>query len=65
MSNRQKLISTIGKATHFRPNNRNLTACGMVWAEFQAYDARDVDCLRCIKTKKYRIYMGLTNVGVI
>ena len=44
----------IGKPIHFRPTNRNVTACGLVGAEYAAYDPRDVDCLRCRKTLTFR-----------
>ena len=48
----------IGKPKHFRPNNLNVSSCGVINPEYNAYDARDCDCLRCCKTKKYKIYMG-------
>jgi len=53
-----KQIIKIGKPVHFRPNNLNISACGIVSPKYMAYDGRDVNCLRCIKTKKYKIYMG-------
>ena len=48
----------IGKPTHYRPNNRNVSACGIVSPDYAAYDARDCDCLLCIKTDKYKVYMN-------
>ena len=48
----------IGKPCHFRPSNRNVSACGVVSPAYSAYDARDVDCYRCKKTKAYKVYMG-------
>jgi len=47
----------IGIPTHFRPTNKNVSACGIVGPKYSAYDARDVDCIRCMKTEAYRIYM--------
>lgn len=44
---------------HFRPSNENVSACGIECPEYSAYDGRDVDCARCRKTKKWKIYMGL------
>ena len=58
-----KKVIKIGKPTHYRPNNKNVTACGVISPEYFAYDARDVDCLRCMKTKKYKSLLdeiGLT-----
>ena len=46
-------IIKIGKPVHFRPDNKNISACGIINPQYMAYDARDVNCLRCIKTKKY------------
>ena len=48
-----------GKATHFRPSNKPVTACGIVGSENMIYDARDCDCLRCKKTNAYKVYMGI------
>ena len=47
----------IGKTRHFKPDNRNVSACGIVNPGLAAYDARDCDCNRCRKTKKYKAYM--------
>lgn len=55
----RKFIIYGGKPTHFRPNNENKSACGVVCPEFAGYDARDCDCLRCIRSHAYRVYMGL------
>lgn len=53
-----KQVITIGRPTHYRPNNQNITACGLVGAEHMAYDPRDCDCLNCQKTSRYRMAMG-------
>ena len=55
----------IGKPCHFRPSNRNESACGIVNPIYAAYDARDCDCLRCQKTKKYKVYMGIEKYKAI
>ena len=44
----------IGKPTHFRPGKHPLTACGLVGSYDMAYDPRDVDCLRCRRTKAWK-----------
>lgn len=49
-----KTVMQVGKPTHFRPGNRNLTACGIVGATHAAYDPRDVDCLMCVRTKVWK-----------
>jgi hypothetical protein len=49
----------IGTPCHFRPSNRNVSACGIVNPKLAAYDARDVNCFRCMKTKKYKVYMNV------
>jgi len=50
----------IGKPTHMTKDGK-ITCCGLVGKEvhIMAYDARDVDCLRCRKTKAYKAYMGI------
>lgn len=50
----------IGKPRHFLPRTGKLTSCGIIIQdpEFGAYDGRYVDCLRCQKTKAWRVYMG-------
>jgi hypothetical protein len=51
-------MMTLGKPTHFRIS-KNRTACGLIGTiELAAYDARDCNCIRCMKTKKYKVYMG-------
>lgn len=57
------IIIRAGTPTHFRPTNLNLTACGLVGA-YSAFDPRDVDCLRCMKTKGYRKAIGKGDSGV-
>lgn len=47
-----------GKPTHFRPNDDRRTACGLVGHYLMAYDGRDVDCLKCLRTKEWKEYMG-------
>lgn len=60
MTLKPKIIMLIGKPTHYRPNNHRVSACGVPLIESNgSYDARDADCLRCIKTKAYKIYMQL------
>ena len=54
-----KVVLKIGKPTHFRPTNANISACGVVSPEYAAYDGRSSDCLRCKTTTKYKIYMGI------
>ena len=49
----------IGIPTHYRPSNRNVSACGIVNPKLAAFDARAADCLRCQKTKVYYTYMGI------
>lgn len=52
-------VVMLGVPCHFRPSNENVSACGIRRPEYSAYDGRDVDCARCRKTKKWKIYMGL------
>jgi len=47
-----------GIAMHFRPDNRNMTACGIVGPQYAAYDGRDVNCRRCRRTKAWRTQAG-------
>jgi len=49
----------IGIPCHFKPSNKNISACGVVNPKIAAYDARDVNCIRCMITKKYLTYMGI------
>jgi hypothetical protein len=49
----------MGIALHFRPNDKNVSACGIINPQCIAHDARDINCRRCKKTKKYKIYMGI------
>ena len=57
---RSKIMQKItNKICHFRPSNRNISACGINNPKIAAYDGRDVTCFRCKKTKAYRTYMGL------
>lgn len=51
-------IIRIGVPTHFRPTNENVSACGIECPEYAAYDGRDVDCIRCRKTKVWKEYVG-------
>ena len=53
-----QIIIKVGTPYHFRPDNRNISACGIVNSRYSTYDARDCNCLRCMKTKKYKRYMG-------
>ena len=52
-------VIRIGRPCHFRPKQENVSACGVVTPPYSAWDARDCDCLRCMKTKAYKTYMGL------
>lgn len=54
----ERLVLQIGKPTHFRPSNRDVSACGVVGPTYAAYDGRDVDCLACRKTRAWKVYMG-------
>jgi len=46
------------KKIHFRLNRKNFSACGIPAPKKAAYDARNCNCLRCMKTEAYRVYMG-------
>ena len=48
----------IGIPTHFRPTNENVSACGVEHPVSWAYDGRDIDCIRCRRTKSWKVYMG-------
>ena len=50
----------IGKPMHFLPRTGKLTACGVIIQDpdFGSYDGRYVDCLRCQKTKAWKVYIG-------
>lgn len=53
-----KYIISIGKPTHFKVANSS-TACGLHGnTHYAAWDGRDVECLRCRKTKAWKKYMG-------
>jgi hypothetical protein len=53
-----KKIIAIGKPTHYRPKNDNVSACGVIAPDYAAYDPRDCNCVSCRKTKVYKIAMG-------
>lgn len=53
-----KNIMPVGVPCHFRPSNANVSACGIVGPKLAAYDGRDVDCIRCQKTKEWKRQMG-------
>ena len=56
--NRYKTMK-IGKPTHYRPSDKKITACGLVVDDIRmAYDARDCDCINCMNTRKYKVYVG-------
>jgi hypothetical protein len=46
------------KPNHFRPDNRNVSACGVVNPAYAAYDPRDCDCGKCKNTTVYLRVMG-------
>lgn len=48
----------IGIPCHFRPTNEDKSACGIECPQISAYDGRDVNCIRCRKTKAWKRYMG-------
>lgn len=48
----------VGKPTHLKLSDGS-TACGLVGAQYAAYDPRDVDCERCRRTVVYRKAMGV------
>lgn len=50
-------MSESEKPIHFRPTQRNKSACGVSNPEFAAYDPRHCNCLRCKRTKTYKIVM--------
>ena len=55
----QLIIIRVGRPTHFRLNNGRI-ACGLVSSMASAaYDGRDVDCLLCRRTRKWKIYTGI------
>ncbi len=56
-------IMILGKAVHFRPNQKNVSACGIIGPDYSAYDARDCNCLQCIKTKEYQVYLNGKDKG--
>lgn len=51
-------VMMIGTPTHFRPTNRNVSACGIVAPALAAYDGRNCDCLRCRKTRAWKTYVA-------
>ena len=53
-----KIILRIGTVCHFRPSDKNISSCEIINPKIAAYDGRDVNCLRCKKTKAYSKYMG-------
>ena len=53
-------VIQVGKPTHMKLKNGS-TACGLVGAQYAAYDARYVNCLSCMKTRRYAEYMGITH----
>ena len=56
-------IIRVGKPTHYRPSQDNITACGLVGTE---YDPRDVDCINCRKTAAYqRVMDGCSKIQLI
>ena len=52
-----KAIVNIGKPIHLRVG-AGATACGLFGSHMAAWDARDVECERCKKTKAYKTKMG-------
>jgi len=55
----QVLVMRIGRPTHFKPNNKNVSACGVVGPTYAAYDGRSVNCLACRRTLAWKVYMGV------
>jgi hypothetical protein len=54
--NRAPMLGLPGIATHFKPNGSRRIACGLAGLHFTSPLAKDVDCLRCRKTKLFREY---------
>lgn len=56
------MIIKLGKPIHFRVS-KDATACGLYvhTDRLAAYDARDCSCLNCVRTKKYKTYIGRVN----
>jgi len=50
---------------HFRPNEKNESACGIESPESAAYDARDCNCSECIKTEAYWNYCDPKQPGTV
>lgn len=55
----------IGVPTHFKPSNKNISACGIVNPKYVAYDGRDVDCIRCKQTHVFNNYMKICSMKTI
>lgn len=56
---RKRMIVLPGMATHFRVDKTlRRSSCGIPWVEHFSWDPRDVDCVRCRKTKVWRMAMG-------
>ena len=59
---RTVIVGLPGKPAHFRTDNeQRRSVCGIPWVEFFAWDARDVNCVRCMKTKAWKRAMGRDN----
>ena len=54
----ERMVMMIGKPVHFRPNNRPVSACGIEFPEHSGYDGRYTNCIRCMKTKVWRVQLG-------
>lgn len=47
---------------HFiRPSEKSISTCGIKDVKNASYDARDCNCTDCMKTRPYKIYMGIEN----
>lgn len=63
MAPNTQVFLQIGKPTHFRSSNKNVSACGVVGPTYAAYDGRQVDCLACRRTRAWRAYVVLNETG--
>ena len=51
-------MSGLGIPRHFREGPEDVSACGIEAPTYFAYDGRNVDCIRCQRTKAWKRYMG-------
>ena len=51
----------LGKPCHLLTKDGASSECGVPCPDYGAHDARDVDCLRCMRGKRYKVYMNKSN----